>query len=178
MLKLTRTHGIGLLTLGALTLAAANGALAGDHSAGLVRIHDAGPATTYTMHAYGSSNWKPGRPGRHHHGEWCNHRPQHRPPATLRKLFCWLNYFNWDGCCGQGCPPFGKYHMVYPVDPYHFDQRDGRVYSAQGYGVPMAVPLPANVRHTYNYGWGIPSSRLTPVSRPARRTGVGKPAHW
>jgi len=22
------------------------------------------------------------------------------------------------------------------------------------------------VGHTYNYGWGIPSSRLTPVSRP------------
>ena len=31
--------------------------------------------------------------------------------------------------------------------------------------VPVAMPLAPNVEHQYNYGWGIPSSRLTPISR-------------
>tara|TARA_R100001480_G_scaffold97533_1_gene102178 strand:+ start:215 stop:391 length:177 start_codon:yes stop_codon:yes gene_type:complete len=55
--------------------------------------------------------------------------------------------------------------MTYAVDPYQFDARDGRLYGAQGYGVPIAVPLAPNVHSTYNYGWGVPSSRLTPVTR-------------
>lgn len=80
---------------------------------------------------------------------------------------CKYGYFYPTGCGGTGCPPVGFYNMVYAVDPYHHDQRDGQVYSAQGSGVPMAVPLAPNVRHTYNYGWGIPSSRLTPISRVA-----------
>ncbi|MFK7779289.1 MAG: hypothetical protein QM501_14380 [Gimesia sp.] len=66
----------------------------------------------------------------------------------------------------KGVAPFGRYNITYAVDPYHFDQRDGRpLYGAQGYGVPIAVPLAPNVHKVYNYGWGIPSSRLTPVSR-------------
>ncbi len=65
----------------------------------------------------------------------------------------------------KGVAPIGHYKMIYAVDPYHFDQRDGQLYGAQGYGVPIAVPLAPNVHHTYNYGWGIPSSRLTPVTR-------------
>lgn len=65
---------------------------------------------------------------------------------------------------GRACRPSGT--KVYAVDPNHFDARDGRVYSAAGYGIPMAVPLAPTVSHTYNYGWGIPSSRVTPVSRP------------
>lgn len=64
----------------------------------------------------------------------------------------------------QGCPPVGLYSAVYPVNPYHFDGRDGQVYAAQGVGGPVSVPLAPNVRHTYNYGWGVPSSRLTPIS--------------
>lgn len=67
------------------------------------------------------------------------------------------------GADGRGLPPTGHYHRVYAVDPHHFDQRDGNVYAAQGYGVPIAVPLAPTVHHTYNYSWGIPSSRLTPV---------------
>lgn len=55
--------------------------------------------------------------------------------------------------------------MTYPVNPYYADARDARIYAAQGYGAPMAVPLAPNVRHTYNYGWGIPSSRITPLSQ-------------
>ncbi|MCH7686338.1 MAG: hypothetical protein IH899_06615 [Planctomycetes bacterium] len=80
---------------------------------------------------------------------------------------CKFGYFYPTGCCGTGCPIFGTYNMVYAVDPQYFDERDGKLYSAQGYGVPMAVPLAPTVRHAYNYGWGIPSSRRTPVSRVA-----------
>ena len=78
------------------------------------------------------------------------------------------------GCgCGAGgnqhrCRPFaghGTYDIVYTTNSCYFDRRDGRVYSAQGWGMPMAVPLAPNVEHTYNYGWGMPSSRLTPISR-------------
>jgi len=66
----------------------------------------------------------------------------------------------------KGVAPVGRYNITYAVDPYQFDKRDGRpLYGAQGYGVPIAVPLAPNVHQTYNYGWGIPSSRLTPVSR-------------
>lgn len=79
---------------------------------------------------------------------------------------CKFGYFLPSGCCGKGCPPIGHYSMVYPVNPAHFDQRDGQVYAAQGYGGPVSVPLAPVVGHTYNYGWGIPSSRLTPVSHP------------
>jgi len=60
----------------------------------------------------------------------------------------------------------GTYDIVYAVNPCYFDRRDGRVYAAYGYGVPMAVPLAPNVEYTYNFGWGVPSGRLTPVSRP------------
>lgn len=77
-----------------------------------------------------------------------------------------FGYFFPTGCCGRGCPPIGHYSMVYPLDPNYFDQRDGNVYAAQGANGPVSVPLAPNVRHTYNYGWGIPSSRMTPVSHP------------
>jgi hypothetical protein len=78
-----------------------------------------------------------------------------------------FGYFYPTGCCGTGCPIYGTYNMVYSVDPQYFDERDGKLYSAQGHGVPMAVPLAPTVRHSYNYGWGIPSSRRTPISRVA-----------
>ncbi|SFI16889.1 hypothetical protein [Planctomicrobium piriforme] len=78
------------------------------------------------------------------------------------------------GKCGHGdgsghhqdYPLAGKYHIVYPQDPSYFDARDGQVYAAQGYGGPVSVPLAPVVNHTYNYGWGVPSSRLTPVLHP------------
>src|SRR5262249_44682022 len=47
-----------------------------------------------------------------------------------------------------------------PVDQAYCDPRDRLLYSAQGYNVPVTVPL-APVCRTYNYGWGIPSARLT-----------------
>jgi hypothetical protein len=67
---------------------------------------------------------------------------------------------------GTGQPLVGHYKMVYPVDPWYFDGRDGQAYAAEGYGGPVSVPLAPVVRQQYNYGWGIPSSRITPISRP------------
>lgn len=77
-----------------------------------------------------------------------------------------LGYFHCTGSCGQGTPLVGKYHMVYPVNPDYFDARDGQIYSSQVFNAPVSVPLAPVVHHTYNYGWGVPSSRLTPVSHP------------
>lgn len=75
--------------------------------------------------------------------------------------------FGWmvpSGCCGQGCPPVGKYCVTYSDNPGYSDPRDNQMaYGAQGYGVPLQVPLAPNVRHTYNYSWGVPSSRITPL---------------
>lgn len=79
---------------------------------------------------------------------------------------CKFGYFIPSGACGKGAPPIGHYSMVYPVNPSHFDGRDGQVYAAQGYAGPVSVPLAPVVNHTYNYGWGVPSSRLTPISHP------------
>lgn len=62
--------------------------------------------------------------------------------------------------------PFGCYTIAYPINPGYTDQRDGALYAAQGYGVNVSVPLAPNVGAAYNYGWGVPSSRLTPVSNP------------
>lgn len=85
--------------------------------------------------------------------------------AHLKNKF---NYFVPSGCCGEGCPPIGKYSRVYAANPGYFDQRDGQLFAAPATGVPTAIPLAPNVRHQYNYGWGIPSSRLTPISTIGR----------
>ena len=58
------------------------------------------------------------------------------------------------------------YEIVYPVRPWYSDPRDGRVFSAQGFGIPVASPLSAVVEYQYNYSQGPQGSRLTPVSRP------------
>jgi len=64
------------------------------------------------------------------------------------------------------------YCMTYAFNPWYCDHRDGAVYAAYGYGAPMTVPLAPNVTNQYNYGWGIPSGRLTPISRVAYRPGA------
>lgn len=79
-----------------------------------------------------------------------------------------LNYFKPGGCCGTGCPPFGQYERVYSAQPNYWDKRDSRIYAAPATGVPTSIPLPPNVHYQYNYGWGTPSSRLTPVSSLVR----------
>lgn len=75
-----------------------------------------------------------------------------------------LAYFHPMGNGGEGVPPFGCYHLVYPANPSYSDPRDLQIYAAQGWGVPISVPLAPTVRHTMNYSTGIPSSRLTPIS--------------
>ena len=105
------------------------------------------------------------------HAHWllcekeCEPEEHHGLAHVADCLYCKLGYFHPQGCCGAGCPPADCYHMAYAVNPEYFDSRDAQVYAAQGYGLPMAVPLAPNVNHTYNYSWGIPSSRLTPISR-------------
>ncbi|MEZ6045205.1 MAG: hypothetical protein R3C11_06405 [Planctomycetaceae bacterium] len=86
----------------------------------------------------------------------------------FRQLFVNGNkhcYFCPEGSGGKGTPPIGCYNMIYSANPRYFDQRDGGVYAAQGYGMPVAVPLAPNVKQAYNYSWGVPSSRITRVSR-------------
>jgi hypothetical protein len=95
----------------------------------------------------------------------CYH--DHTGQAMLDYLHCKFGYFIPTGGGGQGLPWTGHYSRVYPVNPYYNDSRDGQVWAAQGYGVPISVPLAPVVGHTYEYGWGIPSSRLVPVSHPA-----------
>ena len=51
---------------------------------------------------------------------------------------------------------------VYSSQGYYYDSRDRRVYAAQGYNTPVTIPIPPITRVT-NYGWGIPSARLSPV---------------
>lgn len=75
-----------------------------------------------------------------------------------------LAYFHPMGNGGEGVPPFGHYHLVYAANPNYSDPRDSQIYAAQGWGVPMSVPLAPTVRHTMNYSSGMPASRLTPIS--------------
>lgn len=77
-------------------------------------------------------------------------------------LFGWLVP---SGCNGQGCPPVGKYQITYADQPDYAHPQDGMAYGAQGYGVPLSVPLAPNVRQSYNYSWGTPSSRITPMGQ-------------
>lgn len=68
----------------------------------------------------------------------------------------------------SGLPPVGCYNVTYANDPGYSDGRDGgTAYGAQGYGVPVNVPLAPNVRQSYNYSWGTPSSRITPMGQYA-----------
>ena len=111
-------------------------------------------------------------------GSWCHQqcdmfaaRNRQRSARLCAHFHGKLAYFTPMGNGGDGAPPFGCYHLVYAASPDYFDPRDGQVYAAQGYGVPMSVPLAPTVRHTMNYSSGIPASRLTPISTvvPPRR---------
>lgn len=99
---------------------------------------------------------------------------QARNARVSQHLFGWLVP---SGSSGQGAPLFGKYHTAYAQNPYHVDPRDNGMYAAQGYGTNITVPLAPNVKHAYNYGWGLPSSRITNVSNVAPYTMI-RPLHW
>lgn len=85
---------------------------------------------------------------------------------------CWQKFCNkcsYNRCkcknrcqrCKNHCRGACRCHKA--LDPGYVDPRDTELYSAQGYNVPIAVPLAPVVKHTYNYGWGVPSTRLTRV---------------
>lgn len=100
------------------------------------------------------------------HGNYVsNHDPSGR--AMIDYFRSKFGYFTPSGGGGKGIPWVGHYARVYPVNPTYSDPRDGQAYAAQGYGIPMAVPLAPVVGHTYEYSNGVPSSRLVPVSHPA-----------
>lgn len=101
------------------------------------------------------------------HGYYSNGCPNPNSQAFCNYLRCKFGYFIPTGGGGQGLPWAGHYSRVYPLNPYYSDSRDGQAWAAQGYGVPISVPLAPVVAYTYEYGWGLPSSRIVPVSRPA-----------
>lgn len=75
------------------------------------------------------------------------------------------------GCCGSSGSfrllswwDLGRKKEIIAVNPGYYDNRDTQMYATQMYGVPAAVPLAPVVRDSYNYGWGMPNSRLTPVA--------------
>lgn len=99
---------------------------------------------------------------------------QARNARVSQHLFGWMIP---SGSSGQGAPLFGKYHTTYAQNPHHADPRDSGMYAAQGYGTNITVPLAPNVKHAYNYGWGLPSSRITHISNVAPYT-MTRPLHW
>jgi hypothetical protein len=113
-----------------------------------------------------------GRGGRRGHGDCdcpdCNQRGSRKFAKKCKdannrvcdRLFGWMIP---SGCYGQGAPWLGKYHMTYADQPSYIDPRDTQLYAAQGYGMPITVPLAPNVNHTYNYSSGIPASRVTTI---------------
>jgi hypothetical protein len=86
----------------------------------------------------------------------------------------------WHTClCGGADHGYGYrfldwngYTLTYPVNPWYYDVRDTRVYAAAGFGAPMTVPLAPTVQTQVNYSWGIPASRITPISRVAPQPGA------
>lgn len=77
----------------------------------------------------------------------------------VRCSMAWLKPLTyWDA--GAQCD-------IIAVNPGYAHPNDiNQGYAAQGYGGPVTVPQAPNVRSNYNYGWGLPSSRLTPTSMP------------
>lgn len=100
------------------------------------------------------------------HNQWAEYNATNQQQCDIWRAHIHgkLAYFHPMGNGGEGVPPFGCYHFVYAVDPGYSDPRDSQIYAAQGWGIPMAVPLAPTVRHTMNYSAGIPASRLTPIS--------------
>lgn len=146
-------------------------------------VYTSGPVyMSHGPYMYGDDCWEECEDG---HRCFCPACCLKRRLGHCRDCFCkYLRedgpFEDYDGGNGsrfrREIPAMGQYWMAYPVDPYHFDQRDGRIYGAQGYGHAVGVPLAPNVEHTFNYGWGLPSSRLTPVSRMPGAPGVAIPA--
>lgn len=112
------------------------------------------------------------------HNWWCEQqyksecRRAYRNHVLAAHFHNKFNYFVPSGACGEGAPLWGHYKRVYATEPHYSHPSDSQVYASPTTGTPVAVPLPPTVRHQYNYSWGSPSSRLTPISNivlPRRR---------
>ncbi len=111
------------------------------------------------------------------HDQWATFNAHNRQQGEILRaqIHGKLAYFHPMGNGGEGVSPFGCYHLVYAANPNDSDPRDSQLYAAQGYGVPISVPLAPTVRHTMNYSTGMPSSRLTPISNVVPPRGR---RHW
>jgi hypothetical protein len=159
-----------LATVGLLLVGTAHG----QDSSGMMRIAS-GPeaaATPTPTPAPGPAPVADSAPGRFGigHGEACDGNADCPPSAH-----CGI----WHTCLcnpdhGYGCRflDWHCYSMTYPVNPWYYDPRDTRVYAAVGFGAPMTVPIAPTVQTQVNYSWGIPSSRITPISRVAYQPGA------
>jgi len=78
----------------------------------------------------------------------------------------YTNRYMYSGSRFAG-PGAGGWSSIYPAVGYYYDVRDTRTYAAQGYDAPVTVPM-APITRAYNYGWGIPSTRLSPVGGYSR----------
>jgi hypothetical protein len=173
------------------SLAMASAAMAGDTTAGVVRVSDAPPPSSQVTPAAAAYQAPASAPAP---------LPAAAPvPGLAADTSCSVcdpnaalrygrggNCGSCDNCrhgllgscglfqcchCGWRFLDAHCYSMTYAVSPWYCDPRDGRVYSAYGWGAPMTVPLAPTVTNQYNLGWGIPSGRLTPISRVAPRPG-------
>jgi hypothetical protein len=104
------------------------------------------------------------------HSWWCEQqyksqcRRAYRNHVLAAHFHNKFNYFTPGGSCGEGAPLWGHYKRVYATEPHYSHPADSQVYASPMTGHPTAVPLAPTVRHQYNYSWGMPSSRLTPIS--------------
>ena len=79
---------------------------------------------------------------------------------------CKFGYFFPTGSGGKGSALVGHYSMVYPVNPGYRILAIATCTRLRVTTGRWRCRSPPVVHHTYNYGWGVPSSRLTPVSHP------------
>ena len=170
------------------SLAMGSAALAGDPTAGVVRVSDAPPPSSQVVPASAAAQPPAPLPA-------AAPAPGIAPDASCsvcdpNAAYGYGGARGCNGCddcrhgllgscclfqcchCGWRFLDTHCYCMTYAVSPWYCDPRDGRVYSAYGWGAPMTVPLAPTVTNQYNYGWGIPSGRLTPISRVAPRPGA------
>jgi hypothetical protein len=111
------------------------------------------PSQGYTAYSYSGGSHCLGN--KCHNGAACRANIGYR----FRCSMAWLRPLTyWDAGCQTD---------IIAVTPSYVHPNDlNQAYAAQGYGGPVSVPQAPNVRSNYNYGWGIPSSRLTPTSLP------------
>lgn len=78
-----------------------------------------------------------------------------------RPLMCANLYAHWNHLVYRVDSLVWKPRIYHPVRPDYSDPRDGQVFSAEGYGVPISVPKAPVTRYSWNYQWGVPAARMT-----------------